>query len=684
MIIITPLSVYFLRYSKNLLNIIPGEITGIQPILISSLISLAPFCLITGLLFSVCSSLFYEHSKNRDESSSVGHIYLLEAFGAAFSGILASFILLKYFSPFVIILSVIILNLISVIHFILNPEKIYTKLLFPSSLVHFYFRISLYTIILFIFFFSFFKKIDRLTEQIKWTGYDLIESEQTIYGNLSVINLDETYHFYNNGLLMFSYPDFYNSEESVHFAMLQNPEAEDILMIGGGLNGSILEILKYKNVNKIDYVELDPELIKIAEKYLPETLFRNEKIRFNYGDGRYFLENSKETYDMILLNLPNPYTIQLNRFYTIEFFKKIKHRLKTNGIFSCRVSSSENFISDTLKDFLKSIYIPLGLIFEQITAVPGESAIFVASNREIELVSDPVKLSGMIKKIKLDNKLINEHYIPFRMSRERMNYLIDKLESDELVIPNTDLTPTAYYFDMVLWSSHFSKGFRSFFVYINQINQKFIFILSLVILYGIFAYFYFRKKENLKGSIYTSVLITGFSGITLEIIILLLFQILYGYIYYQLALILTAFMIGIGIGSYITLNLDYTLKKLIYVQIAFAVMPIFLLAGFIILSISSQNLITFTGKYIIFPVFALLTGSLTGSHFILSTRIYNVKRQKKDWGKIYAIDLVGAAAGALLVSILLIPLFGLKFILTILCGLNLFAALILGLLVRNQ
>ena len=143
-------------------------------------------------------------------------------------------------------------------------------------------------------------------------------------------------------------------------------------------------------------------------------------------------------------------------------------------------------------------------------------------------------------------------------------------------------------------------------------------------------------------------------------------------------------MIGIGTGSYITLNLDYTLKKLIYVQIAFAVMPIFLLAGFIILSISSQNLITFTGKYIIFPVFALLTGSLTGSHFILSTRIYNVKRQKKDWGKIYAIDLVGAAAGALLVSILLIPLFGLKFILTILCGLNLFAALILGLLVRNQ
>lgn len=666
------------------MNIAPGEISGIYSILISSIISLAPFCLITGLLFSVCSSLFYKNSKTGDESFSVGHIYLLEALGSAVSGVLASFIMLKYFSPFVIILLVIILNLISVIHFCLNQEKIFPKLLFPSSLFHFSFRISLYVIILFIFFSSIFKKIDEKTEQIKWNGYNLIESKNTIYGNLSVIGLNGTYHFYNNGLLMFSYPDFYNSEESVHFAMLQNPEAENILMIGGGLNGSILEILKYKNVKNIDYVELDPELIKTAVKYLPKSFFTNDKIKYYFGDGRYFLENSVKSYDMIILNLPNPYTIQLNRFYTIEFFKKVEDRLKVNGIFSCRVSSAENFISDTLKDYLRSIYIPLGLIFKQITAVPGESAIFIASNRDEELINDPAVLSGLIKEKNLNNRLINEHYIPFRMSPERMNYLREKLESDELVIPNTDLTPSAYYFDMVLWSAHFSGTFRSFFLYINSINPKFLFILSLVILYGIFAFFYFRKKENLKGSLYTSVLITGFSGITLELIILLLFQILYGYMYYKLVLILTAFMTGIGIGSYFTLKQDHSIKKIIYVQITFAILPIILLAAFIILSVSGTLWITFTGKYVIFPLIALFTGSLTGAHFILSTKIYNVKRQKKDWGKIYAIDLTGAAAGSLLVSVILIPVFGLKFIITILCGLNLFAALILGLLVRKQ
>ncbi|MFC1726332.1 hypothetical protein ACFL4T_11950 [candidate division KSB1 bacterium] len=634
-------------------------------------------------MFSLCSAIYFNAGKNTDESRSVGHIYLLEAVGAGISGLAALFILLKYFSSFTILLTAIILNLIAVIYYLLDHEKIHSKILFPSSSIHLTIRMLLYSCLLFILSKDIFIRLDRNSEQVKWGNYSVLENVNSIYGNISVIKLNESFHFYSNGLLMFSYPDFYNSEESVHFAMLQHTEAKDVLKIGGGLNGSLLEILKYKNIENIDYVELDPTLIKTAKKYLPAGLFEHRKINYHYGDGRHFIKNSKKKYDVIIIDLPNPYTIQLNRFYTIEFFKDAEKILKPDGVFSCRISSSENYISEILKDYLRSIYTPLKYIFEKTAVIPGESAIFLAGKSESVLNIDPESLSNLVIGSKLNNSLVNQHYIPVRLDSERVKYLLENLETDEPVIQNTDLNPIAYYFDMVLWSTHFSQKLRSFFLYLNNINLKFLFILTIIFMYGVFSFFYFVKQKTPKKNLYLAVLITGFSGITFELIILLLFQILYGYLYYQIAVILTAYMAGAGLGSYYILRKNFRLKNLIFIQLAFAVFPVFILVSYIIFSLFTGPAATFIGKYLVFTFLACTAGALTGAHFILSNNIYKVKKESRDWGKIYAVDLLGAAAGALLLSSILIPIFGLKFILTILCGLNLFAAIILGLAYRN-
>jgi hypothetical protein len=60
-------------------------------------------------------------------------------------------------------------------------------------------------------------------------------------------------------------------EETVHYAMAQRPEARQVLLVSGGISGTAREILKY-GCAQVDYVELDPLILALGKRYLPENL----------------------------------------------------------------------------------------------------------------------------------------------------------------------------------------------------------------------------------------------------------------------------------------------------------------------------------------------------------------------------------------------------------------------------
>ena len=55
------------------------------------------------------------------------------------------------------------------------------------------------------------------------------------------------------------------------------------------------------------------------------------------------LASTKPEYDVIIVNLPDPQTAQINRFYTLEFFQEVASKLAPQGIFSFRLSAAENY-----------------------------------------------------------------------------------------------------------------------------------------------------------------------------------------------------------------------------------------------------------------------------------------------------------------------------------------------------
>ena len=122
-------------------------------------------------------------------------------------------------------------------------------------------------------------------------------------------------------------------EETVHYAMAQRPDARRVLLISGGVSGTAREMLKYSA--HVDYVELDPLILQVARQFLPGSL-DDPRIEVINTDGRLFVRQTDRRYDVILIDVPDPSTSQINRFYTREFFAEAKQRLTEHGVLALR------------------------------------------------------------------------------------------------------------------------------------------------------------------------------------------------------------------------------------------------------------------------------------------------------------------------------------------------------------
>ena len=137
-------------------------------------------------------------------------------------------------------------------------------------------------------------------------------------------------------------------------------------------------------------------------------------------DGRLFLKTSKTKFDVIIINLPDPFTAQLNRFYTQEFFREAAEKLNPGGVLSFQVTGAENYISQELADLLRCLKRRCARFSRKWSPFPGETVHFLASNQAGTLTLDPSRLMTRLHERRIHTQYFREYYIPFRMSPDRM------------------------------------------------------------------------------------------------------------------------------------------------------------------------------------------------------------------------------------------------------------------------
>ncbi|MDD5085632.1 MAG: hypothetical protein PHE61_06290 [Candidatus Omnitrophica bacterium] len=673
---------------RPILGLLPGELVSLPTMLLATFLVVAPFTIIQGFLFTVAPSLLDSCTWYRTKtfhirylvpdqntryqvpnvgtkhmsSTLVNTVYLIEAIGAFAGGLVYYFLGAGRLDPFQ--------NLCYVNAFAISCSIAY--LIVVAKRVRLAVFFDLFFVLYFLLGLSH-EPYQKLTE-IAYRPFKVLETRDSVYGNITAIQAEDSISFYETGVHLFSTADRLSREETVHFALLAHPNPKDILLIGGGIGSSLSEIYKY-NPETVHYVELDSLLIETGIKILPaQFLAPLGKTALIHGDGRYFIEKTDKSFDCILLGLPEPYNLQINRFFTEEFFREAKAKLKPGGIISFVIASSEGYLNKEQARLIHSLKKTLENVFAHVVILPGETNIFLASDT---LPLEKLNLEFFLARIeerKIDNKFVNVNFLRGRINQFAMDRLKERLAKTEGASVNKDLKPISYYYDFILWSEITSPYVKKALVKLLNMDRRLLFVTVVLIFMALFLLSPPKLKK--KRALLAAVGFLGLTEISLEIIILLAFQIFYGFVYSQMILVIAAYMLGLVGGSAAGRSLsekippDKKYSSLIIIQ---GVMIIFIALLAAVFKLSEFYGTHSAARDIFqagFPLLTAIAGLIGGLQFPIANSLYmeppsNPAAQEpkpdpseKKVGTIYAYDLLGSSVGALIVSTLVVPILG--------------------------
>ena len=156
-------------------------------------------------------------------------------------------------------------------------------------------------------------------------------------------------------------------ETLVHPTMLCNPEPKQVFIGGGGEGGTLREVLAHKSVERATMIDLDPEVVALCREHLPnhhKGRFDDPRTNLIHEDARGYLENTSDSYDVIILDLVDPLeggTAAL--LYTQEFYAIAKARLNPGGV----LVTQSGLLNYT--ECFTTIFNTLSTLFAHTTAV---------------------------------------------------------------------------------------------------------------------------------------------------------------------------------------------------------------------------------------------------------------------------------------------------------------------------
>ncbi|MBM3309629.1 MAG: hypothetical protein FJY77_05175, partial [Candidatus Altiarchaeales archaeon] len=458
---------------------------------------------------------------------------------------------------------------------------------------------------------------------MQYKGQSVLYQKNSLYGNVVVTKTAGQVNFYQDGIPLFSSENTVSNEESVHYALSQL-EAKKVLLVSGGVSGILNEILEHGS--PVDYVELDPVLVSSGVRFMPDSGVLSPSVAILESDGRLYVKQSSEKYDAILVNTPDPNTVQLNRYYTKEFFRECRKILSDGGVFSISLAFSENYLSPEARSMHGTLYNTLKSEFKNVLVVPVGRVYYIASDGVLTY-----DIAGQLERKKIETKYVNENYLKGMLTEERVGNFMDSIQNVGEV--NLDLKPVVY-------SNFLGRVSKQF-----NVNLEWLYILLLAVM--LIAVL---KLDSVSLSVYAF----GFSGMVLEIVSIVFFQIVYGYVYVKIGVLVTFFMVGLALGAYHTTHSRagvHANKSMLerYITAMTACSLAIPLISYLV-SKTSSNLAANT----VFPLFTLSTGFLVGGIFPIACRLH----KNKDASKLYALDLFGAFIGSVAASALLIPALG--------------------------
>jgi spermidine synthase len=461
------------------------------------------------------------------------------------------------------------------------------------------------------------------------------------YGRLEVVESGGQISFFSDGAPVLTSHDPALAEECAHFPLSQIDRPKRVLLVSM-VGGMLEEVAKYRP-DRVDYVELDPLAARMQRRF--GLLSAVDGLTVIAKDGRAYLTETSLRYDAILINLPEPETYQTNRFFTAEFFELAKNRLAPGGVFCFAIEGVENYISTTRQYKLSSLANTAGACFAHVTLLPGQRLFFLCRDRPIR-TDIPLLLEA---------KGVDTRYIRRYFSGDLTDPRIRRVNAAvEAGIPqNRDLSPWLMRLAFLGWFQRHGES-----------------PLWFALLLAAAALFYVSRLSRPQWVLLT----TGCIGIGAEMLAIFAFQALYGYIYLRIGALVTVFLAGMFPGAWIGGKLAGKRRRAL---IAGDLMLCTLLLLFFVL-MQRQSL--GSAAWVLY-FFGLAVSFFCGFQFPLALALSGDDTAAAS--RSFSADLVGAAMGVLVVSLALIPFFGILGTSLCLAAMKLVSAIMAGAIHEN-
>lgn len=186
--------------------------------------------------------------------------------------------------------------------------------------------------------------IVRYGEQRKYKD-KIIYADQTIYQKIVLTQWKQYYWLYINGQEQFStYDEEKYHEPLVHPAMQLTASRENILVLGGGDGLAVREILKYEDVGGVTIVDMDPAMTGLARNHPVLSLvnkgaMQDPKVRIINKDAAVFVREDAGLYGVVVVDMPDPDSIDLMHVYSLAFYRSIHRHLVRGGVMVTQATS---------------------------------------------------------------------------------------------------------------------------------------------------------------------------------------------------------------------------------------------------------------------------------------------------------------------------------------------------------
>ncbi len=661
-------AVFLARFlGQGMPGLVPGEAMSLSQMVFTSILTVGVTGIVHGALFPLAAQIFQQQA----DELPVSRAYIIEIIGTIAGGLIFVFLLAPALNTVQISMGLLLLHL---------PLGLWLGLVFFDRKIG---RNKIFLLVFVLLFFLVFfptitSNLHRVSVSGLWPEGEIIDYRNSPYGNIVTVTRQQEKNIFYDGrpIMSLPHPDTARLQDYAYLAAGAHSSPEDILLVGGGMGGLIYFLLDHPLENLV-FAELDPELLKIAENLESDIIqqeFDDERTEMINRDGRLYLNQTEEKYDLIMLGEIDTETLQTNRFFTREFFQLADERLDEQGMLAFTLAGSMTYLGNELELLNSSLYHTAGQVFAETKLIPGDQNIILASQHEINLT--PGKIADRLKERDLYGGMFDSAYLQFRLDEYRLEEFNSRLYDNPAPI-NQDFVPAGFLYGLLNWGQAFAPEALSFLYGLAE-NLRYVLLIGSLIL-AFLSWRLLWQSENSSGNRITFAISTsGGAAMSFDLFTIFAFQSLFGHIYQLNGLFIAAFMGGMFFGGRISYRKIIAQKnKLLkpFLQLEFSVFALLLVFPLFITLLREIMFLPAASIFgaIFCVAFAVVSGGMVGAQFPLAANLLPHKFQQQAGstaGRLYTADLIGGWLAGMFVGIILFPILGLIYTMLLLAVLK--------------